>query len=102
MKSATCSADGVVPVDLPARLRLVRAPPPGGHRIGPRLRVHNTTGLDRLAYAWGTRSGSPTTALTSLGTQGCLDVPGATTAVHTQVATYACNSGDNQHWKLHA
>ncbi|MFB8090251.1 RICIN domain-containing protein [Streptomyces sp. NPDC055992] len=68
----------------------------------PRLRVHNTTGLDRLAYARGTRTGSPTTALTSLGTQGCLDAPGATTAVHTQVATYACNGGDNQRWKLTA
>ncbi|SEE16158.1 Beta-galactosidase [Streptomyces sp. 2131.1] len=46
-----------------------------GTASAPRLRVHNTTGLDRLAYAWGTRSGSPTTALTSLGTQDCLDVP---------------------------
>ncbi|MGW1183941.1 ricin-type beta-trefoil lectin domain protein [Streptomyces drozdowiczii] len=69
-----------------------------GTASAPRLRVHNTTGLDRLAYAWGTRSGSPTTALTSLNTQGCLDVPGATTAVHTQVGTYACNGGTNQRW----
>lgn len=63
-----------------------------------RLRVHNTTGLDRLAYAWGVRSGSATTALKNGGSQDCLDVPASSHVNRTQVMTYKCGGGENQKW----
>ncbi|MCT2591005.1 ricin-type beta-trefoil lectin domain protein [Streptomyces sp. N2-109] len=61
-------------------------------------RVRNTTAIDRLAFAWGAGSGSPTTALRSAGTQSCLDVPGGTHDNHTQLQAHACNGGENQQW----
>jgi hypothetical protein len=63
-----------------------------------RMRVHNTTGLDRLARIWGVRSGSPTTALKNNADQSCLDVPEGSHDNHTQVIAYSCNGSENQKW----
>ncbi len=61
------------------------------------LRTPNTTGLDRLRYAWGIASGSPTTTLQNAADGNCLDVPGATHD-NVQVQTWQCNGGANQNW----
>ncbi len=57
----------------------------------------NTTGLDRLTYAWGLGSGSDTTPLQNGAGGNCLDVP-RTTHDNVQVIAYPCNGGDNQKW----
>lgn len=61
----------------------------------------NTTALDRVQYAWG-GLGTPTTALRSPYDNTCLDVPGSTQTVGTQVQTVACTNAGNQQWTRQA
>jgi hypothetical protein len=63
------------------------------------LTTPNTSGAQRLRYAWGLVD-NPNTGnrLRNTGSGRCLDVPGARTTNNTQVAIYDCNSGTNQQW----
>jgi hypothetical protein len=60
------------------------------------LSIRNTTGIDRLKYAWGNGPGT-TSVLRNVGANNCLDVPGATHA-NVDVLVYTCNNQDNQKW----
>ncbi|WP_328346772.1 ricin-type beta-trefoil lectin domain protein [Micromonospora sp. NBC_00421] len=67
------------------------------------LTVINQSGLDRLQHGW--RLDGPTTpptgsgnVLRGVGSQRCLDVPGASTTNGTQLAIWDCTGGSNQRW----
>jgi hypothetical protein len=76
------------------------------------LTVTNQSGLDRLRYSWGLGSATtpPTTppgstppgtgsVLRGVGSNRCLDVPGASTTNGTQLHIWDCNGGAaNQRW----
>ncbi|MEK2494637.1 ricin-type beta-trefoil lectin domain protein [Kitasatospora purpeofusca] len=62
------------------------------------LSVRNTTVVDRLKYAWGLGDGSPTSALRSVGTGTCVDVPGGTRDNRTRVRVAACAAVAGQRW----
>jgi hypothetical protein len=61
------------------------------------LSTRNTTGVDRLKYAWGTGNGSGTTTLRNTGSSNCLDIPDGTHD-NTPVQIYACNTTSAQQW----
>ena len=75
------------------------------------LSVNNRSGLDRLQNGWSlTSGGTPTPTPTSgggggmsgvlrgVGSNRCLDVPGASTTNGTLLQIWDCNGGANQHW----
>ncbi len=72
------------------------------------LTITNQSGLDRLRHGWGLDgSQSPPPSSTSTGSTGvlrgvgsnrCLDVPGAATANGTLLTIWDCNGGTNQRW----
>jgi hypothetical protein len=68
------------------------------------LTLTNQSGLDRLRHGWGldgTHSPTPTgpgDVLRGVGSNRCLDVPGAATANGTQLAIWDCGGGANQRW----
>jgi hypothetical protein len=70
------------------------------------LSVNNQSGLDRLQYAWGQNNnpgggsggGSTSGVLRGVGSNRCLDVPGATTTNGTLLEIWDCNGGANQQW----
>ncbi len=66
------------------------------------LTVTNQSGLDRLHYAWGLPDnpggGTSTGVLRGVGSNRCLDVPGAATANGTFLAIWDCHGGTNQQW----
>jgi hypothetical protein len=72
------------------------------------LTITNQSGLDRLRHGWGldgnqsppaspTATGS-TGVLRGVGSNRCLDVPGAATANGTLLTIWDCNGGVNQRW----
>ncbi|MFF4364007.1 RICIN domain-containing protein [Streptomyces sp. NPDC001604] len=67
------------------------------------LTLTNRSGLDRLQWGWGTGtnpgggSGSGN-VLRGVGSNRCLDVPGASTTNGVQTAIWDCNGGTNQQW----
>jgi hypothetical protein len=77
------------------------------------LTVNNQSGLDRLQYAWGTSGNPPPPPTTTpgggtgggtsgvlrgVGSNRCLDVPGASTTNGTLLAIWDCGGGANQQW----
>jgi hypothetical protein len=69
------------------------------------LTVRNTSGADRLRYAWGDDvsgggpGGSPSSGtIVNENSDKCLDVVGASTANGAEVIQYTCNGGSNQLW----
>jgi hypothetical protein len=71
------------------------------------LSLNNQSGLDRLQYGWslnnnpgggGGGGGGAAGVLRGVGSNRCLDVPGASTANGTQLQIWDCNSGANQQW----
>jgi len=65
----------------------------------------NQSGLDRLQWGWGTGTnpgGGPGTGtggvLRGVGSNRCLDVPGASTTNGVQTQIWDCNGGTNQQW----
>ncbi|MBB2741710.1 UNVERIFIED_ORG: hypothetical protein FHR35_001530 [Microbispora rosea subsp. rosea] len=62
------------------------------------LSTPNSSGVDRVRYAWGSGSGG-TSALRGVASDRCLDVPGSPRTNGTQVTIYDCNGGANQQWK---
>jgi hypothetical protein len=74
------------------------------------LTINNQSGLDRLQYGWGMTNnagggsggggggGGTAGVLRSVGSNRCLDVPGAATANGTLLSIYDCNGGSNQQW----
>jgi hypothetical protein len=74
------------------------------------LTDNNSSGVDRLKYAWGgTPTTSPTTGAPSGGTTSvvrgsgsnrCLDVPNAASTNGIQLNIWDCNGGNNQAWTL--
>ncbi|GCF08664.1 carbohydrate-binding protein [Dictyobacter arantiisoli] len=70
------------------------------------LSITDQSGLDRLQYGWGLTnnagggSGGGGTAgiLRGVGSNRCLDVPGAATANGTLLNIWDCNGGANQQW----
>jgi hypothetical protein len=66
---------------------------------GTSLSVTNQSGLQRLQYGWGGSPGGGSTAvLRGVGSNRCLDVPGATQANGTQLNIWDCTGGPNQQW----
>ncbi|MDG4856887.1 ricin-type beta-trefoil lectin domain protein [Streptomyces sp. T-3] len=68
-----------------------------GSGTGLTLSIRNTTGIDRLKYAWGIGNGSGTSNLRNADGDTCLDVPGAT-HTPTQVQASTCSTSDAQQW----
>ncbi|WP_426505509.1 ricin-type beta-trefoil lectin domain protein [Dactylosporangium sp. McL0621] len=75
------------------------------------LSVTNQSGLDRLQYGWGASASTPTATATTtppsggavlrgVGSNRCLDVPGASQTNGTKVQIWDCNGGTNQSWTL--
>jgi len=69
------------------------------------LTLTNQSGLDRLQWGWGTGTnpgGGPGTGsggvLRGVGSNRCLDVPGASTTNGVQTQIWDCNGGTNQQW----
>jgi Ricin-type beta-trefoil lectin domain len=68
------------------------------------LSITNQSGLDRLQYGWsltnnaGGGSGGTAGVLRGVGSNRCLDVPGAVTTNGTLLSIYDCNGGSNQQW----
>jgi hypothetical protein len=72
------------------------------------LTITNQSGLDRLRYAWGLGTTTPPTStppnggstgvLRGVGSNRCLDVPGAATANGTLLAIWDCTGSANQNW----
>jgi hypothetical protein len=73
------------------------------------LSITNQSGLDRLQYGWGggtTPTPTPTSGggggttgvLRGVGSNRCLDVPGAATANATLLNIWDCTGGANQQW----
>jgi Ricin-type beta-trefoil lectin domain/Cellulase (glycosyl hydrolase family 5) len=71
------------------------------------LSITNQSGLDRLQYGWGLTNnagggsgggGGTAGVLRGVGSNRCLDVPGAATANGTLLSIYDCNGGSNQQW----
>ena len=61
----------------------------------------NTTAIDRLQWAWG-GLGTATTALRSPYNNRCIDVPGSSQTVGTQVQMAVCTNASNQQWTRQA
>jgi hypothetical protein len=76
----------------------------GGSGTNLSLSITNQSGLDRLQYGWGltnnTGGGSGGTAgvLRGVGSNRCLDVPGAVKTDGTLLDIWDCNGGANQQW----
>jgi hypothetical protein len=71
----------------------------GGSGTNLTLSTTNASGLSRLQWAWGV--GSSTAAVVrGVGSNRCLDVPGASTTWGVQLNIYDCNGGSNQSWLL--
>jgi len=71
------------------------------------LSITNQSGLDRLQYGWGLTNnagggggggGGTAGILRGVGSNRCLDVPGAATANATLLNIWDCNGGSNQKW----
>ncbi|MEO6083559.1 MAG: ricin-type beta-trefoil lectin domain protein [Umezawaea sp.] len=69
------------------------------------LTVTNQSGLDRFRYGWGLHDnpgggggGGTAGVLRGVGSNRCLDVPGAATANGTLLNIWDCNGGANQKW----
>ncbi len=69
------------------------------------LTLTNQSGLDRLQWGWGTGTnpgggggGTGGGVLRGVGSNRCLDVPGASTANGAQTEIWDCNGGSNQQW----
>ncbi len=71
------------------------------------LSITNQSGLDRLQYGWGLTNnagggsgggGGTAGVLRGVGSNRCLDVPGAATANGTLLQIWDCNGGSNQQW----
>jgi hypothetical protein len=69
------------------------------------LSITNQSGLDRLQYGWGLTNnagggsgGGTAGVLRGVGSNRCLDVPGAATANGTLLDIWDCNGGANQQW----
>jgi Ricin-type beta-trefoil lectin domain/Cellulase (glycosyl hydrolase family 5) len=71
------------------------------------LSVTNQSGLDRLQWGWGTGTnpgggggsgGGSTGEVHAVGAGKCLDDPGSTTTLATQMQIWDCNGGTNQTW----
>jgi hypothetical protein len=71
------------------------------------LSITNQSGLDRLQYGWGLTNnagggsgggGGTAGVLRGVGSNRCLDVPGAATANGTLLDIWDCNGGSNQQW----
>jgi hypothetical protein len=61
------------------------------------LSTPNSSGVDRVRYAWGSGSGGAS-VLRGVASNRCLDVPGSSRTNGTQVTIYDCNGGANQQW----
>jgi hypothetical protein len=71
----------------------------GGSGTNLTLTNNNASGASRLQWAWG--GGSATAAVVrGVGSNRCLDVPGASTTWGVQLEIYNCNGGSNQVWLL--
>jgi hypothetical protein len=71
------------------------------------LGITNQSGLDRLQYGWGLTNnggggggggGGTAGVLRGVGSNRCLDVPGAVTTNGTLLDIWDCNGGTNQQW----
>ncbi len=69
------------------------------------LSITNQSGLDRLQYGWGLTNnagggggGGTAGVLRGVGSNRCLDVPGAATANSTLLDIWDCNGASNQQW----
>src|SRR5258707_11630142 len=69
------------------------------------LSITNQSGLDRLQYGWGLTNnagggggGGTAGVLRGVGSNRCLDVPGAATANGTLLDIWDCNGASNQQW----
>jgi hypothetical protein len=63
------------------------------------LNVTNPSGADRLRWAWGGGTTTPTDGvLRGAGSNRCLDVPGASRTNGTAPTLWDCNGGANQQW----
>ena len=71
----------------------------GGSGTGLTLSDINASGVSRLQWAWGLGD-TTATAIRGVGSNRCLDVPGASTVWGTQLQIYDCNGGTNQSWLL--
>ncbi|OPG14293.1 ricin-type beta-trefoil lectin domain protein [Microbispora sp. GKU 823] len=68
-----------------------------GSGVNLTLSTPNSSGVDRIRYAWGSGSGGAS-VLRGVPSNRCLDVPGSSQANGTQVTIYDCNGGANQQW----
>ncbi|GIG30615.1 ricin-type beta-trefoil lectin domain protein [Cellulomonas marina] len=89
---------------------LTEVAPDGG------LQVTNTSGLEQIRWGWGLRKdevlndlppappGGPVVSVhhSTGGSEICLDVPGASTAVGTTLGLWNCNGGGNQSFDVNA
>ena len=71
----------------------------GGSGTSLTLTTNNASGASRLQWAWGVGSGSAA-VVRGVGSNRCLDVPGASTTWGVQLEIYDCNGGSNQSWLL--
>jgi hypothetical protein len=69
----------------------------GGSGTHLTLTNNNSSGVSRLQWAWGVGN-TTATVLRGVGSNRCLDVPGASTTWGTQLEIYDCNGGSNQSW----
>jgi hypothetical protein len=69
----------------------------GGSGTSLTLTNNNASGVSRLRWAWGLDSGTAA-VIRGVGSNRCVDVPGASTTWGTQVQIYDCNGGSNQSW----
>ncbi|MGI5158497.1 ricin-type beta-trefoil lectin domain protein [Microbispora sp. CA-102843] len=68
-----------------------------GSGVNLTLSTPNSSGVDRVRYAWGSGSGGAS-VLRGVASNRCLDVPGSSQTNGTQVTIYDCNGGANQQW----
>ncbi|GAA3463605.1 RICIN domain-containing protein [Saccharothrix longispora] len=64
------------------------------------LTIRNTSGAERVRYAWGDGTTTPTTyhRVDVRHSGKCLDVVGASTADGAELVQYTCGTGTNQQW----